>query len=117
MLTRVLLPRGAAGVRLFATSVPRWNVKGTATAPLDADAIKAQIPQLKTAQKELQARKERIAANIVAQKAKRVEKLAARRARKERLIAKRKVVRSQLLGLEHKSSVRQSLWQSPRQSP
>ena len=48
MLTRVVLPHGArlSIGRLFATSVPRWNVptpvKGTATAPLDADAIKAQ---------------------------------------------------------------------------
>ena len=57
MLTRVVLRRGAtlSVRRLFATSVPRWNVptsaKGTATEPLDADAIKAQH---KTAQQAIE---------------------------------------------------------------
>ena len=94
MLTRVLLPRGATVSvrRLFATSVPRWKVptsgEGTATAPLDANAIKAQIAQLKVAQQsiekaELKAREQRIAATVVALKAERVEMMKACRDRKE----------------------------------
>ena len=103
MLTRVLLPRVAAVSvgRLFATSVPRWNVptsvEGTATAALDADAIRARLAQIKAAQKaQLKDRKERIRASIVARKAKRVE-MSARHDLKERMIAKRKEIRARLL--------------------
>ena len=62
------------------------SMEGTATASLDAAAIKAQLAQLKTAQQaiqkaELEARKDRIAASIAARNAKRVVMLEARRAR------------------------------------
>ena len=96
MLTRVFLPRRIAVSvgRLFATSVPHWNVKGTATTPLDADAIKAQIAQLKTARKErlFAKRKEVRAQNLVREEQNEAKKLAAIQAR----LAKRKEIRAQL---------------------
>ena len=81
MLTRFLLPRGAAASfeRLFATSIPRWNVP---TAPLDADVIRA--PKQMTAREFIQnARKE--------------AQLKARKERKNQLIVKRKEIRAQRL--------------------
>ena len=60
MLTRFLFSRGTAMSvgRLFATSVPRWknptSLKVTATASLDAVAIKAKLAKLKAAKLAIQ---------------------------------------------------------------
>ena len=105
-LSRVLLPRGAAVSvgRLFATSVPRWNVptsvKGTTTAPLDAirrrRRRKPQLANQMTARQfihnaQLKANEERIAAKIAAKEAvceaKRAEKLADTMKREEQAAA------------------------------
>ena len=108
MLTRVLLPQGTAVSvgRLFATSVSRWNVKDTATAPIDVGAIQAQIAKLKAARKERLTAK-RNEQNLIRQEQNKIadaKKVAARRDLKKSRLAKRKEIRAKALFREEQAA-------------
>ena len=87
------------------------SMEGTATASLDADAIKAQLAQLYKAQQaiqqsEMKARKEQIAAKIVVREVERIARLEACRARLQSWLAKRKAIRARVADHKEQAATR-----------